>query len=148
MLVNATETGSADKVVFEAMAAGRPVLTSSTAFAALLRPIDARLVFPAGDAEALSERIVELAGKTESSLQELGAELRARATAEHSLEHWAEAVTTLAGQGCRRGFPGVARWIRTGSSEDRSDLTANVDAARTPSSVAAITLSGCAVQSV
>ena len=30
VLVNATETGSADKVVFEAMAAGRPVLTSST----------------------------------------------------------------------------------------------------------------------
>jgi len=115
VLVNATESGSADKVVFEAMAAGRVTLTSSAAFAALVEPIDARLVFPAGDVEVLSERLVELAGRTEPSLQELGARLREQVTAEHSLEHWAQAVTTLAGQGRRRGLPGIARWFGTDS---------------------------------
>ncbi len=78
-------------------------------------PIDTRLVFPAGDVETLSGRFVELAHSTEASLQELGARLRARVTAEHSLEHWAQEVTTLAGQGFRRGLPGIGRWIGSGS---------------------------------
>jgi len=111
VLVNATETGSADKVVFEAMAAGRPVLASSTAFAPMLGPVDERLMFPARDIDALAERLAELDRMPEAALRNLGVQLRARVTAEHSLDHWALEVTTLVGQTQRRELPGIRRWL-------------------------------------
>ena len=93
-LVNAT--ASADKVVFEAMAAGRPALVSSPFFASLAAVDGLRLTFSPGDASDLAELIVELAGQPAATLAAAGAELRRRVEASHSLDHWADEVVRIA----------------------------------------------------
>jgi glycosyltransferase involved in cell wall biosynthesis len=93
-LVNNTRAGGADKVVFESAAACRPALASGPAFAGLL-PHSLR--FRSDDAEALADRIVELAQMAPEQRAELGRELRGRVQADHSVEHWAEAVLAAAG---------------------------------------------------
>jgi glycosyltransferase involved in cell wall biosynthesis len=93
-LVNNTRHGGADKVVFEAAAACRPVLAGGPAFVGLLPE---SLRFPGDDVDALAACIVELARLTPDRRAELGRELRARVEVNHSVEHWAEAVLAAAG---------------------------------------------------
>jgi glycosyltransferase involved in cell wall biosynthesis len=88
-LVNNMRPGAADKVVFEAAAACRPALAAAHAFAGLLPD---SLRFPSDDAEALADRIAGLARMPREARAELGRELRARVEADHSVEHWADAV--------------------------------------------------------
>lgn len=95
-VVNATLGGSADKVVFEAMACGRPVLFSSPAFAPLGAGSPLALGFPESDHAALAGRLVELAHASPASLTQLGGWLRERVEREHSLEHWAAGVAAYA----------------------------------------------------
>jgi glycosyltransferase involved in cell wall biosynthesis len=95
-VVNATARGSADKVVFEAMASGRPVLYSSPAFEPVTAGSPLPLQFPEGDAAALAERISTLAAASAESLADLGAWLRERIERDHSLEHWAHSVVAYA----------------------------------------------------
>jgi glycosyltransferase involved in cell wall biosynthesis len=95
VVVNATEAGSADKVVFEAMSCGRPVLASSPAFASMLEGLPLDLRFPGHDVAALTDRIVTLAGTPRSTLELIGQELRRRVETEHSLTHWATQVVGL-----------------------------------------------------
>ncbi|WP_197428384.1 glycosyltransferase family 4 protein [Halapricum sp. CBA1109] len=57
ILVNVSDTGSLDKVVLEAMATETPVLTSNEAFEPVLSGLDFDLVFPAGDRDALVDRL-------------------------------------------------------------------------------------------
>lgn len=94
-VVNATRHGSADKVVFEAMAARRPVLVASPAFDPLVHDAPAQLRFPEGDATELASRITALAGTSAESFAEIGALLSERVERDHSLGHWAERVAEL-----------------------------------------------------
>jgi glycosyltransferase involved in cell wall biosynthesis len=94
-VVNATRNGSADKVVFEAMAARRPVLMTSPAFDPLVQDAPAQLRFPEGDATELAARIVALAGTSAEGFAEIGALLSKQVARGHSLDHWAQRVAEL-----------------------------------------------------
>lgn len=95
-LVNATAAGSADKVVFEAMACGRPPLVSSPAFHDLVGSGPVPLSFRAGDPADLADRITQLANTPPRTRVEMAAMLRSRIEGSHSLTHWADAVVRLA----------------------------------------------------
>lgn len=95
-LVNATVAGSADKVIFEAMASGRPVLASNPALADLLTSTGLDLTYPPGDHAALAGRIGVLTAATADARRDASAELRARIERGHSLDHWADTVMALA----------------------------------------------------
>jgi glycosyltransferase involved in cell wall biosynthesis len=94
VLVNASESGSADKVVFEAALSCLPPCAASPVFDILLPET---LRFPPGDAAALAERLSALAELSVEDRRRLARELRARVEAEHSVGHWAEAVLQAAG---------------------------------------------------
>lgn len=85
-LVSATR-GGADKVVLEAAASCRPAFAVAEAFAGLLPP---ELRF--GDARSLAEQLRVLARSSGSERGRLGRLLRGRVEAQHSVEHWADAV--------------------------------------------------------
>jgi len=91
-LLSTTVDGSGDKAVFEAMAAGRPVVASNPAFAELLGDLPLRLMFPTGDVSALGERLSALALAERAPIVETGSVLSQRAAAGHSHAHWADAV--------------------------------------------------------
>jgi len=86
---------SADKVVFEAMAVGRPALSTSLGFAPLTAGLSVRLDFPEGDADTLAERLAALASLPRIQLDALGRELRERIAHDHSIDHWADEVVRL-----------------------------------------------------
>lgn len=85
VLVNATHGASADKVVFEALAACIPVVAASPVFDGLL-PADVRFID--GDPAGLASAVRAAAALSESERRRL----RARVEAEHSVGHWADAV--------------------------------------------------------
>lgn len=89
VLVNATHGASADKVVFEALAACTPVVAASPVFDGLL-PSGLRFIDgdPAGLASAIRAAVALSADERRG--------LRARVEAEHSVEHWADAVLAAA----------------------------------------------------
>ena len=95
-VVNATLGGSADKVVFEAMACGRPALFSSPAFEPLVAGSPLELRFSESDPAALADRMVELSQASAQTLIRLGGWLRDRVERQHSLEHWAAGVAAYA----------------------------------------------------
>jgi glycosyltransferase involved in cell wall biosynthesis len=82
VLVNNSNAGSADKVVFEAAASCLPVLASSPAFDDLL-PADLR--FERDDPASLAERFRQLDRRRRPELREL-------VVRNHSVEHWADGV--------------------------------------------------------
>ncbi|HEY2543957.1 MAG TPA: glycosyltransferase family 4 protein [Gaiellaceae bacterium] len=87
VLVNATHGTTADKVVFEALASCLPVVAASPVFDRLL---PAKLRFTDGDPAGLASAI-----RAAMSLSwEERRRLRARVEAEHSVEHWADAVVS------------------------------------------------------
>lgn len=81
-----------DKAVFEAAACGRPVLSTNESFAPLLGELPLPLLAPPRDAAALAAAIVAIASADPAVRAQTGAALRARVVAEHSLDHWADAV--------------------------------------------------------
>jgi glycosyltransferase involved in cell wall biosynthesis len=85
VLVNATHGMSADKVVFEALAACTPVVAASPVFDALL---PSALRFTDGDPAGLASAIRAAAALSWEERRSL----RARVEAEHSVEHWADEV--------------------------------------------------------
>ena len=102
-LVNNGVSGTGDKVVFEAMASGRPVLVSNPSFRELLAGLRPLPLFPPDDAEVLSRRIEKLAATTIDQRATIGAALRRRVAEGHSLDHWADAVlSAMASQQSRR----------------------------------------------
>jgi len=100
-LVNGMIAGSGDKVVFEAMATGRPVLVSNPSFGSLLEGLPLRLGFPEGDVEELSLRIQELASAGPEIRGSVGRELRQRVERNHSLDGWADQVVSLIAELCQ-----------------------------------------------
>jgi len=89
VVVNASSTGSLDKVLLEAMAMQRPVLSCSDAAPAVFAGLGERgrsLVFRRGDAEQLAQRIEELLQLEAGALDALGRDLRALAARDHEVE--------------------------------------------------------------
>lgn len=84
IFVNASETGSLDKVVLEAMACGVPVVSSNDAARAILSQFDARLVFPSGDSDALAQNMEALISSGDRIA--LGSALRREVETKHSLK--------------------------------------------------------------
>lgn len=88
--VNAGPTGNAlDKAVLEAMACGRPSVTSIAAFAETMGDDAPRLLFRAGDPGDLADRLEGLIDAGEDGRAHLGARLRARVERLHGLERLA-----------------------------------------------------------
>lgn len=101
LLVNASSTGSIDKVVLEAMACARPVLTCNDSFPRLLRELGAdgaRLMFTPGSASDLAERIEGLLRLRQPERAALGERLRALVVRDHE-------VDTLMARLCREMEP-------------------------------------------
>lgn len=101
-VVNATSGGSADKVVFEAMACGRPVLASNPALADALSASPVSLRFTEGDPASLARRLAELAATPADVWARLGAAMRDEVVSNHSNDHWAGRVAEIAADTARR----------------------------------------------
>jgi glycosyltransferase involved in cell wall biosynthesis len=86
VLVNTSRTGSLDKVVLEAMAAGALPLTCNESFAPVFGPeLATRLMFPRGEPAALAAALQPLLALPEPQRAALSEQLRARVLAEHDL---------------------------------------------------------------
>jgi len=92
VLVNNMRAGAPDKVVYEAGAACLPVLASNPVFDELLGGLELPLGFERGRPEELAERLAALAALSPERRAGLGAALRERVAAGHSVESWADGV--------------------------------------------------------
>ena len=72
------------------------MLAASSAFEPLLRGLPIKLNFAADDADELADRMTELASAPASRLELIGKELRERVEREHSNDHWAAEVVSVA----------------------------------------------------
>lgn len=95
VFVNTSNTGSFDKAVGEAMAAGLPVLTSNEAFTEVLGTLAGELMFPAGNDEVLAQKLEGIMSRTNEEREALGDRLRAIIMERHSLD-------TFVGRICSR----------------------------------------------
>jgi glycosyltransferase involved in cell wall biosynthesis len=95
-LVNNMRAGALDKVVFEAAAAGLPVLVASEGFDTLVAGIDPPLRFVQDDPASIASRVDGIAAIGPERRTAIGAELRARVQRDHSVERWAERVVEAA----------------------------------------------------
>lgn len=89
LLVSASRTGSVDKVVLEAMAARRPVVTCNESFDDVFASLGAdaaALRFPSGDALALADRVQGLLQRTAAERAQLGERLRAIVARDHEVD--------------------------------------------------------------
>lgn len=89
VLVNASLTGSVDKVVLEAMACERPIVTCNESFEHVLAPLGAdaaALRFAPGDGAGLAARIAALLDAGREARARLGARLRGIVEAEHEVD--------------------------------------------------------------
>ena len=105
VLLSATQpegSETLDKVVYEAAAAGLPVLSSNVALDEFLAGLPLRLRFARRDPADLARALLEVAAAGPEVRAEVGAELRRRVEADHSVESWADAVLREL-EGVRRG---------------------------------------------
>lgn len=89
VVVNASFTGSVDKVVLEAMACGRPVLTCNESFDSVfdaLGPDAARLTFEKRDAGQLADRVEAFLTLAPAERDTLGGRLRALVERDHEVD--------------------------------------------------------------
>jgi glycosyltransferase involved in cell wall biosynthesis len=89
-LVNNMRPGAPDKVVFEAGAAGVPVLVSNPSFEELAGDLRPRLLFRRDDASDLAAAIYGLAALESADRRRLGSTLHDRVVAGHSVGRWAD----------------------------------------------------------
>jgi len=95
VLLSATQpegSETLDKVVYEASAAGVPVLSSNVALDEFLEGLPVRLRFARRDPADLSRALLEIDAAGPAVRDEIGEELRRRVEAGHSVESWADAV--------------------------------------------------------
>jgi glycosyltransferase involved in cell wall biosynthesis len=95
-LVNNMQAGAPDKVVYEAAATCLPVVVSNPVFDELTDGLGAQLMFERDDPAGLAERIEALAALPPDGRAGIGRALRDRVAANHSVEHWADAVLEVA----------------------------------------------------
>lgn len=95
VMVNLSRTGSLDKAVLEAMACGTPVVTANEAFAAVLAPWADRLLIPHDAPGKLAAALVRLKRLPDDERAVLGAALRARVVADHSLPRLMERLVNV-----------------------------------------------------
>ncbi|NUP97281.1 MAG: glycosyltransferase family 4 protein [Planctomycetaceae bacterium] len=89
MLVSASRTGSVDKVVLEAMACARPVVTCNDSFPRLFRELGAdapKLVFEPGSATSLAEKVEGLLRLRQPERVALGERLRTLVARDHEVD--------------------------------------------------------------
>lgn len=86
VLLNATENGSADKVVFEAMAAARYVIVTNPSFEALLVTAGARDLLCERTPQGVAEAIVAVASRSPEKVRQETQALRDAVVAEHALQ--------------------------------------------------------------
>jgi len=89
LVVNASRTGSLDKVVLEAMATGRPVVSCNEAIPPVLASLGSQrdaLRFSPNDAPELAQRIESLLDLGPAARAELGTRLRAIVARDHEVE--------------------------------------------------------------
>jgi glycosyltransferase involved in cell wall biosynthesis len=96
VLVSNMRVGTLDKVVFEAAAAGLPVLVASPGFDSLVGGLGHDLRFAQDDALGLAARVRELHAAGAADRRKLGLALRARVAREHSVDQWAVRVAQAA----------------------------------------------------
>lgn len=84
-----------DKVVFEAAACARPVVSTNAAFAPLLGDVPLPLLAPPRDPAALAAVLAAVGTAAPDARAAAGAELRRRVVENHSVEHWADAVVAV-----------------------------------------------------
>jgi len=95
VLLSATQpegSETLDKVVYEAGAAGVPVLSSNVALDEFLGGLPVRLRFARKDPADLARVLMELDAAGAAVRAQVGEELRLRVEAGHSVESWADAV--------------------------------------------------------
>ena len=95
VLLSATQpegSETLDKVVYEAGAAGVPVLSSNVALDEFLGGLPVRLRFARRDPADLARALLEIDAAGPEVRAEIGQELRRRVEAGHSVESWADAV--------------------------------------------------------
>jgi len=93
--VNLTPTGSGDKVVWEAMACGRPCLAANEGFRETMGRWADLLLFNYSNVGELTEKIKVLLAMSEKERFEIGNALRKSVIENHSLEGLAERLVTL-----------------------------------------------------
>ena len=90
VFLSASRTGSVDKVVLEAMATGRPAVTSNPSFGWVFEPLGseraASLLFPEGDAEALAQRTAALLDRPEAVQRREAEDLRRLVEERHEVD--------------------------------------------------------------
>jgi glycosyltransferase involved in cell wall biosynthesis len=96
VLVSNMRAGALDKVVFEAAAAGLPVLVASPGFDPLVGGLAHDLRFAQDDPAGLAARVRELHAAGAADRRKVGLALRARVAREHSVGHWADRVVEAA----------------------------------------------------
>lgn len=84
--LHASETGSLDKVVLDAIISGVVPVSSSAAYKELFEGFESLLNYPQGDSTALSERIVSLTMLSEHAQEEIRTALFERVVSAHSLQ--------------------------------------------------------------
>ena len=85
VLINASHTGSIDKVVLEAMACEKPALTCNESFAPVLANHEDMLMFAPSDPAELAARLSSVLALDESHRSELGRTLRQIVVDDHSV---------------------------------------------------------------
>jgi len=86
---------SLDKTVLEAMACGRPVLTSIKGFETTLGSLGHHLIFRQSDPEDLASKLQGLFTTSQESLTRLGQDLRQRTVQQHSLTQLSGGLVAL-----------------------------------------------------
>jgi glycosyltransferase involved in cell wall biosynthesis len=104
IVVNASLTGSLDKVVLEAMASGRCVVSCNPAATAVLAELERpglSLSFEPGNAEQLADRIEALMGLEAAERAELGERARAIVARDHEVDALMARLVREMGGGAR-----------------------------------------------
>jgi glycosyltransferase involved in cell wall biosynthesis len=110
--VNMTPTGSGDKVVWEAMACAKPAVVANEGFKETLGDYADRLLFTYGNAEELAERLRFVLALSSIARVSMGAYLRERVVAMHSLSRLSGNLVKIFSNQCLRSGEGQSRTVQ------------------------------------
>jgi len=88
LFVSASQTGSIDKAILEAMASGNLIVTCNEAFFPLLGNYRSRLTFQKSDPRDLAKKVADLCSLSEREKDGIRFFLKGIVAAEHSLDTW------------------------------------------------------------